>query len=1128
MNTWSPGLCVALSSMALCQPVERVLLPSSSVTETLAGTADVVFTLATPANQTLELQVIEQRSDAGLFSILAADGAELASLDPDPRTTCVKRILIPPGAARILVRPLTHTAADRVFEIRTGPFEAAGDPQRLRISAEQLLSEAEKISREKGDPHAAVAAYEKSRVIWAQLADGTHQAYALLQMGEKEEFLGETKSALAHTGQALDLWSASNDSSCRAAALRQMADLERATSQKSKAEEHVAQALAISRSLGDARDTARALLIQGDLLEKGGQADRARANYSEALKLAQQAGRTLLEADALQFLAILEFNQGRYKESIEYAQRTLAIAAEEGDREMSARSLNSLASTYSYMGEHRKAIEYYDQAIPVFRELSNFYYYGNALYNEANTYLALDDYAKALAIYAEVLPIFRKMDLAIGEAYTLMALGNAYRRMGDGERADSYFRQANAIWRKTGNKQGEVYALNSSADLASRHRQFSKALELYQQSLAISHAAGFQRQEAITLADLSEVYLSSEDPRGALDPAAQSLAIARKVGDKQQESAALYQQGRARRALREFGPAREALEQSLAVVESLGSPVRETNTQYELAALDRDAGELPSARDRVHKALDSLEQAGANVGGSESRMLFAAAHRRSFELAVEIEMLLHQPAKAFEASERARARTLVDLIRGARLDIRAGVDSELLDRERRIQEVLDAKHDRLMRTPASPRLEAQARKEIDDLVQQYREIDGEIRRKSPQYAALIEPRALALSDVQSQLPDAGTALLEFWLGEERSYAWLVTKSDCRGFELPRRSGIEALARRAYEALNARNVTTEASGVSAADREFERLSQELSRRLLGPLPSLSGFERLWIVSDGALEYLPFTALPLPGTKMPLVAAHQIVRLSSASVLAEMRNEIAARPPAPLSVAVFADPVFRADDERVANVPSRQAADAPRAAEDVDLSNLPRLYFSRKEADAITALGRGGKSREVLDFDASRTEVKKPALRDYRVVHFATHALLDSRNPELSGLVLSMIDREGRPQDGFLRLHEVYNLKLNADLVVLSACRTALGAEVRGEGMIGLTRGFMYAGAPQVLASLWSIRDNATTWFMTRFYEALLERHRTPEAALREAQLAMRKDPRWSQPYYWAAFTIQGAR
>jgi CHAT domain-containing protein len=191
-------------------------------------------------------------------------------------------------------------------------------------------------------------------------------------------------------------------------------------------------------------------------------------------------------------------------------------------------------------------------------------------------------------------------------------------------------------------------------------------------------------------------------------------------------------------------------------------------------------------------------------------------------------------------------------------------------------------------------------------------------------------------------------------------------------------------------------------------------------------------------------------------------------------------------------------------------------------------LPRLWFSRREADAVAALAPRGAIREALDFDASRTEAQKPALADYRVIHFATHAFLNSRHPELSGLVLSTVDRAGHPQDGFLRLNEIYNLKLNADLVVLSGCQTALGQEVRSEGLVGLTRGFMYAGAPQVLASLWDVRDRATAEFMSRFYEPLLRRHLAPEAALRSAQLAMMKDPRWSQPYYWAAFTMQGAQ
>jgi CHAT domain-containing protein len=136
------------------------------------------------------------------------------------------------------------------------------------------------------------------------------------------------------------------------------------------------------------------------------------------------------------------------------------------------------------------------------------------------------------------------------------------------------------------------------------------------------------------------------------------------------------------------------------------------------------------------------------------------------------------------------------------------------------------------------------------------------------------------------------------------------------------------------------------------------------------------------------------------------------------------------------------------------------------------------------------------------------------------------LINSVHPELSGLVLSLVDPQGRPQEGFLRLHDIYNLKLGADLVVLSACQTALGKDIRGEGLIGLTRGFMYAGAPRVVASLWEVDDRATAELMKRLYEGMLVRGLTPAAALRDAQLALRRDRRWSDPFYWGAFVLQG--
>jgi CHAT domain-containing protein len=235
-----------------------------------------------------------------------------------------------------------------------------------------------------------------------------------------------------------------------------------------------------------------------------------------------------------------------------------------------------------------------------------------------------------------------------------------------------------------------------------------------------------------------------------------------------------------------------------------------------------------------------------------------------------------------------------------------------------------------------------------------------------------------------------------------------------------------------------------------------------------------------------------------------------------------------------VAVLADPVLQAIDVRVARAagpsaatPGTASADLVRSAAEVGLSNgFPRLRFTRQEALAIGRFAGQEGTLTALDFDASRSTAVDPDLGRYRIVHFATHALANSEHPELSGIVLSLVGRHGEPLDGFLRLHDIYNLKLGADLVVLSGCQTALGQDIRGEGLVGLTRGFMYAGAPAVVASLWNVSDQGTSELMTRFYRAMLQDGLTPAAALRRAQIDMRKDPTWSAPFYWAAFTLQG--
>src|SRR5262249_54751991 len=354
-----------------------------------------------------------------------------------------------------------------------------------------------------------------------------------------------------------------------------------------------------------------------------------------------------------------------------------------------------------------------------------------------------------------------------------------------------------------------------------------------------------------------------------------------------------------------------------------------------------------------------------------------------------------------------------------------------------------------------------------------------------------------IKEIQQLVLDNDTLLLEFSLGEDHSYLWAVTKTSITGYELPKRAEIEAAALHVYRIFGANDFIV--------GRTVAEASAALSQMLLGPVAEQLGAKRLLIVADGALQYLPFGALPaptagsndqrsqIPNNLIPLIVQHEVVSLPSASTLAVLRREVSERKPAAKLVAVLADPVFDKNDPRVISRIGRMTTGArnqgnksralgaqrrpltalnlERSARESGVVRFDRLGFSRREAEAIATLTHEGERLKALDFKASRAMALSDELGQYRIVHFATHGLLNSQHPELSGLVFSLVDERGQPQDGFLPAHEVYNLKLNADLVVLSGCQTALGKDVKGEGLVGLTRGFMYAGAPRVVASLW---------------------------------------------------------
>jgi CHAT domain-containing protein len=774
----------------------------------------------------------------------------------------------------------------------------------------------------------------------------------------------------------------------------------------------------------------------------------------------------------------------------------------------------------------------------------------------------------------------------VGEAVVLNSLGGARELLGDKQRALEYYTQAREIFHSSGHAAGEAGTICYIGRIYFALGNHREALSSLRQGLSLIQALGDRRSEGEVLGDIGAVYASLGDRQRALRYFQQAELLNRETGYPRMQAYRLNDIGRILEDSGDKQKAREyylqALPLNLAVEDRRGENV----TRYNIAHLELSRGNFAEAYSQLELSLQRIESLRTRVAGQDLRSSYFASVNQHYGLYIDLLMQMHKQlllqghdASALQASERARARSLLESLVEARADIRQGVDPLLLERERSLQATLSAKAERQMRLLSGKHTEEEAAalsKEMSKLSTEYTEVQALIRGNSPRYAALTQPQPLTVPQIQQEVLDPETLLLEYSLGDERSYLWAVTDTSLHSYELPGRSDIEKTARKVNALLLASQpqagemLRDFQKRTGEAEKQFREESAALSRILLGPAAELLGTKRLLIVAEGALQYIPFSALPEPDAKTedstaenafsPLILKHEVVNLPSASVMAILRRETHQRPSPAKMIAVLADPVFESDDPRLARKEQNRKADVEkpspeharpartrasrriassssinvitnlqRAFRDVRTRgefNIPRLPSTREEAEAILAFTPPELNLKALDFQASRSTATSSILSQYRVVHFATHGLLDSETPELSGLVLSLLDEQGRPQNGFLRLDDIYNLNLPVDLVVLSACNSGLGKEVRGEGLVGIVRGFMYAGAARVVASLWKVEDEATAELMKRFYRHMFQGGEPASAALRAAQIEMLQQKRWRYPYFWAAFILQG--
>ena len=995
-----------------------------------------------------------------------------------------------------------------------------------------------------GERQRALEYYEQSLLLHRAVGDSSGEAIALNSIGRVYDALGEKQRALDYYEQSLLLRRAVGDSSGEATTLSNIGGVYSDLGEKQRALEYLQQSLLLRRAVEDSAGEAIALTNIGAVYDNLGERQRALEYFEQALPLSQAVGDRAGEALTLHNIGGVYLDLGENQQALEYFEQSLPLSQAVGDRAGEALTLHNIGGVYEALGDRQQALEYLDRALLLLQTVGNRAQEAITLTNIGAVYSDLGEQQKALEYYEQSLPLSQAIGDRGGEALTLNNIGGVYSDLGEQQKALEYYEQSLPLRRAVGDRAGEAFTLSNIGTIYSDLGEQQKALEYYEQSLLLFQAVGERAGEATTLSNIGTIYSDLGEQQKALEYYEQSLPLRRAVGDRTGEATTLNNIGGVYSDLGEKQKALEYLEQSLHLGRAVGDRTGEARTLHNIAATESNLGNLQTALTHIQAAINIIEDLRTKIGSQELRASYFAQNQRYYEFYIRLLMQLHRQnpdagydGEALHISERARARGLLELLTEANANIRQGVEPELLERERTLQQQLNAADTRrtqlLKEEYTQTQLDA-LKQEIDSLLAQLQTLEGQIRATSPRYAELQYPEPLTLTEIQQQILDEDTLLLQYSLGETVSYLWAVSKTGITSYELPPRAEIEAAAQPFLDYLQSPTGINPESGIP------------LSQILLEPVAEQLNGQRLLIVSDGILQTIPFAALPVPSSANSpnlLLENHEIATLPSASSLAISRRELANRPVAPKTLAVLADPVFSClGDDRIANFPVCETADtidptfnnnptqpwnsASRAAAFLDTActSFDRLPYTQTEAESILSLVPESQRFQAMGFDASRATATSDELAHYQIVHLATHGCVGKEHPSLHGIVLSLFNYEGTPQDGFLRLQDIFNLTLPAELVVLSACQTGIGDNVKGEGIVGLTRGFMYAGAKRVAVSLWSVDDLATAALMEKFYQQMLDRGLTATAAMRAAQLEMMRAGK--PAYEWAAFVVQG--
>jgi CHAT domain-containing protein/tetratricopeptide (TPR) repeat protein len=1028
-------------------------------------------------------------------------------------------------AYRIEVKSIETEATERTYELQLAEIVMTSPQDRLADEALRAMAEGDELQEHhiESAQITALSKYNDAIRLWKSAGEVERVAETLRVMGDVYFALSQYQSSLAQYEQALSISEAKADEVGVLAALDGIGYTNVYLGENQKALSYAKRMLDIIKRIDPTKRSAAVRRMEARALNTTGEAD---------------------------------YSLGELRKSIELFERAYSTYAEIGERAGQALGLLNLGYSHSDLGNVQKASEYFERALTLFQTINDGRGAALAQTVLGGVHSSLGEEQTALDLHKKAGDYFRAIGNKQGEAAALNGIARAYQNLNEFEAAFDNYSHALHLYEAIGNR--DFVALNKFlvGRVLYQRGETTRALKVYHESLELSRRVGDRVVEAHAMKGLGTIYFSQGDDVVAVAEFNAALEIYRKLGNRRSEAYVLNDIGHIQAASHKLPEALATFQQALLLMRDTRDRHGEVLTLFNTASAERDRGNLSGALSLIQDAIAIGESLRTKVNNSQLRTSYFASIHEQYELYIDVLMRLHNqfPDRGFAlaallASERARARSLLDSLLTEKIESRGTPSADLLSHQQELLRALDEKAEYQTRLLAGKHTQEDADKlsqELDALTIEYQSVRAKLRVQSPRRGVLIQSDQLRAEDLQSLVNGNESVLLEFSLGDEHSYLWVLSGAEITSYELPGRATIEALGWKVYDSLTVRQslgddlpATERDKRVSDAAIEFKKDSAAFSKMLLGQVASRIGTKRLLIVADGVLRYIPFEALPMPdsSSEQPLVSAHEIVMLPSAMTLMALRSEKSELRPPNKAIAVIADPVFEKDDPRVLAANSGPAVEIQNtsvylstAMRDFSAIGAPthisRLPSTLREAKAIMAFVHSDDGVITTGFEATKQRFVSDRMSDYRILHVATHGLLNVEHPNLSGVILSMVDEHGRTVNGFLRMHDIYGLNLSADLVVLSACRTGLGKSVHGEGMVGLPSGFMYAGAKSVVASLWKVDDNATAEFMTYFYAAMLRDGLPPATALRIAKLEMQKQPQWREPFFWAGFVLQG--